>query len=253
MRQRLGDLLQLEIVEASRHVRRAGKEDALQRIELPVADGGESTLQRCRVDTAEADDSRGVFGHAGVAQLFEQLELERLARVEPPPQPWLSTAAQVVDRAPQVRRALVLGAPAGKRLRFESRGAPDVAARAVHRVQGTDDHVEATRRKTGIHEAPAEPVDQLLERYAPQPLLDEPIGESRKIEGRRRTRRSGRRCFDDVGRRLRSISASGGTHGRTHDRPRGALAQCLRACRTTNGCRGRSGSGRSLPPPRRAT
>ena len=85
-----------------------------------------------------------------------------------------------VDRAPQVRLAFLAGAPPGKRLLFEALRTPDVAARTVPRMQRPDDHVEAARRKAGLHHAPAEPVDELLDRHAAQPLLDQPTRGARR-------------------------------------------------------------------------
>ena len=121
MRQRLPHLPELIVIEPARHIGRAGEEDALQRVEPAVADDRRPALERCRVDAAEAHDSRGVVGHPGVTQLLQQQKPERLAGVETPAQRCLAPAAKVVDRAPLVRFALLVAAPPGERLRLESR------------------------------------------------------------------------------------------------------------------------------------
>ena len=252
-RQRARDLLQLIVVEPARHVGRAGEEDALQRIETRVANVGRSALRSDAVSSPPKRTMRAAYSvmptsrNSSSSWNWSGSPVSSRLRSR-----GFIPAAEVVDRAPHVRFAFLVGAPSGKRLRFESRGTPDVAARAMPRVQRADDHVEATRRKPGVDDAPAEAVDQFLERHAAQSRSISHSSTPDRSRGGGR-RRSGGRCFDDVGRRLRSISASGGTRGRRRDRPRDALAQCLRSCRTPNGCRGRSGSAHSLPPLRRAT
>jgi hypothetical protein len=187
--QRVDHLFQVSVVEAPWNVGRARKEDAPQRIEFSVASAAvpffrEAVSVRPKLTIRAAYSVIPASRNSSSNRNCSGSPVSSRRRKAGSPE------LRGNRRASQVRLAFLAGAPPRKCLLFQPLRAPYVAACTVPRMQRPNDQARAARRKAGLHHAPAEPVEEILDRHAAQPLLDDPLAEPGEVEWQHRASRS---------------------------------------------------------------